>query len=162
MPLLFILANHNALAVKESMLPTELPFAYFDDVHVVSNPDKTRSLHNLLEDKLAHVGTQLHIGKTKTWKKQRSPNNDDLETRFGTRRPVCVADSPSMRWPQVSSLPQNSVQSAEYAEGHDHGMWRDVEGVLGDSLAVGGLTSVPMRLRYEGLIFSCGTDRGQF
>ena len=31
---------------------------------------------------------------------------------MGPRRPVCLADSPSMRRPQVSPLPQNSAPQA--------------------------------------------------
>ena len=69
MPLLFSLAIHNALAeVRLHLQEGELLFAFLDDVYVVSKPDRTRVLYDLLADRLhAMAGIQLHEGKTRTW-----------------------------------------------------------------------------------------------
>ena len=65
---LFSLAIHNALLeVKASMRPGELLFAFLDDVYVVACSQRIREVYNLLSEKLAIVGIQLHAGKTRTW-----------------------------------------------------------------------------------------------
>ena len=87
MPLLFSSPIHNALAeVREGMLPNELLFAFLDDVYVVSNPDRTRPLYDLLGEKLAHAGIRLHAGKTRMWNKAARPTSTIWETRFGTQK----------------------------------------------------------------------------
>ena len=53
---------------KVRHLRGELLFAYLDDVYVVSKPDRTRALYDLLADRLHNMaGIQLHEGKTRTW-----------------------------------------------------------------------------------------------
>ena len=197
MPLLFSLAIHNALAeVSEGMLPTELLFAFLDDVYVVSNPDRTRPLYDLLGEKLAHAGIRLHAGKTRMWNKasERPPNIDDLGDEVWNPEGIKVLGTPvgsdafvlratasrleeeSRLWEAVSWVPDAQCawqillqcasprchhflrtvpprQSTGYAEGHDDGMWRAVEGVLGrlpgsqwQSEMARWLTSLPMRL----------------
>ena len=88
MPLLFSLGIHDSLrAVKERMRPEDELFAYLDDVHVVSPPDRTRGVYNLVEaELLAGAGIRLNIGKTRTWNRggTRPPDLDDLgEERVG-------------------------------------------------------------------------------
>ena len=82
MPLLFSLGIHDSLrAVKERMRPEDELFAYLDDVHVVSPPDRTRGVYNLVEaELLAGAGIRLNIGKTRTWSRggTRPPDLDDL------------------------------------------------------------------------------------
>ena len=49
MPLLFSLAIHNALdEAKQEMLDGEELFAFLDDVYIVSSPERTRLLYNLV------------------------------------------------------------------------------------------------------------------
>ena len=69
MPLLFSLGIHDSLcAVSERLRPEDKVFAYLDDVHVASPPDRTRGAYNLLGDQLlAGAGIQLHTGKTRVW-----------------------------------------------------------------------------------------------
>ena len=69
MPLLFSLGIHDSLcAVSERLRPEDKVFAYLDDVHVASPPDRTRGAYNLLgEQLLAGAGIQLHTGKTRVW-----------------------------------------------------------------------------------------------
>ena len=53
MPLLFSLGIHDSLcAVKERLRPQDELFAYLDDVHVASLPNRTRGAYNLLEAEL--------------------------------------------------------------------------------------------------------------
>ena len=65
MPLLFSLGIHDSLrAVKERMRPEDELFAYLDDVHVVSPPDRTRGLYNLWEaELLVGAGIRLNTGR---------------------------------------------------------------------------------------------------
>ena len=78
MPLLFSLAIHNALAaVKEELEAGEMLFAFLDDIYVLSRGDRTRTIYNLLAEKLqAQAGIQLHAGKTRTWNKSGAPPPD--------------------------------------------------------------------------------------
>ena len=161
------------------MLPTELLFAFLNDVYVVSNPDRTRPLYDLLGEKLAHAGIRLHAGKTRMWNKasERPPNIDDqkgsrywgpqwvqtrscCEQRHPVRRKRSDCGRPCHAWvpdaqcawqilsAHVSPLPQNRPprQSTGYADGHDDGMWKAVEGVQWQSEMARWLTSLPMRL----------------
>ena len=116
MPLLFSLAIHNALAeVREGMLPTELLFAFLNDVYVVSNPDRTRPLYDLLGEKLAHAGIRLHAGKTRMWNKasERPPNIDNQKgsrywgPQWVQTRSCCEQRHPvwSRLWEAVSWVP---------------------------------------------------------
>ena len=68
MPLLFSLAIHDALVeVRRHLREGELLFAFLDDVYVVSKPDRTRPLYDLLDRLHTTAGIQLHEGKTPTW-----------------------------------------------------------------------------------------------
>ena len=69
MPLLTSLAVHNSLCeVKRFLLPGEFLFAFLDDVHAVSTPERTRAVHDLLGEKLLEgAGIRLRIGKTQVW-----------------------------------------------------------------------------------------------
>ena len=69
MPLLFSLAIHDVpCEVSGQLQEGELLFAYMDDVHVVSKPDRTRFLFDLLANRLhALAGIELHEGKTHVW-----------------------------------------------------------------------------------------------
>ena len=49
------------------MRPGELLFAFLDDVHVVARTQRICEVYNLLSEKLAVMGIQLHAGKTRTW-----------------------------------------------------------------------------------------------
>ena len=49
------------------MRPGELLFAFLNDVYVVASSQRIREVYNLLSEKLAVVGIQLHAGKTRTW-----------------------------------------------------------------------------------------------
>ena len=64
--LLFCLAIHNSLvAAKAEMQVGEQLFAFLDDVNTLTMPGRTRSVHNLLGEKLALAGIRLHTGKTR-------------------------------------------------------------------------------------------------
>ena len=52
MPLLFSLAIHNALAVKEELEAGEMLFAFLDDMFVLSRRDRSRPIYNFLAEKL--------------------------------------------------------------------------------------------------------------
>ena len=115
------------------MLPTELLFAFLDDVYV-SNPGHTRVLFDLLGEKLAHVASSCMPGRRGCGTRLLSarPTSTIGETRgnldswhpgvsvgggepplggrgVGSRRPVCLADYPSMCGAHMSSLPQDSA-----------------------------------------------------
>ena len=85
--------------------PTELLFAFLDDVFVVSNPDRTRPLYDLLGEKLAHAGIRLHAGKTKMWKKasDRPPNIDDLRDEVWNPEDQGIGDPCGFRRVRVAS-----------------------------------------------------------
>ena len=67
--LLFSLGLHDSLlAVRNRMRREDSLFAFLDDVYVVSLPDRTREVYNLLEEQLlVGAGIQLHTGKTRAW-----------------------------------------------------------------------------------------------
>ena len=68
MPLLFCLAIHNSLvAAKAEMQAGEQLFAFLVDVNTLTTPGRTRSVYNLLCEKLAFAGLRLHTGKTRCW-----------------------------------------------------------------------------------------------
>ena len=69
MPLLFSLGIHDSLStVRSRMRRQDSLFAYLDDVHVVSPPDRTREAYNILQEQLlVGAGIRLHIGKTRAW-----------------------------------------------------------------------------------------------
>ena len=66
MPLLFSLAIHDALKEVDSQLEAnETLFAYLDDVCVVTSPEHTRPVYDLLGHHLQSMaGIQIHVGRT--------------------------------------------------------------------------------------------------
>ena len=81
MPLLFSLGIHDSLcAVKERLRPEDQLFAYLDDVHVASHPNRTRGAYNLLEAELFAGAGIRFTGKTRAWNRSgiRPPDLDEL------------------------------------------------------------------------------------
>ena len=69
MPLLFCLGQHAALiAVAERLEVGERLFAFLDDLYVISIPQRSVEVHNLLREELwRHSKISLHQGKTCIW-----------------------------------------------------------------------------------------------
>ena len=69
MPLLFSLGIQNALEeVRQSLEDGECLFAFLDDIYVLSSPERTRVIYDLLATTLMErAGIQLHTGKSRTW-----------------------------------------------------------------------------------------------
>ena len=63
MPMLFSLGQHAALvAISERLL------AFLDDLYVVSTPERTVAVHNILREELwQHAKISVHHGKTSIW-----------------------------------------------------------------------------------------------
>ena len=54
--------------MQADLRPGEFLFAFLDDVYVLSLPERTRKINDLLADKLqSRAGIQLHRGKTRMW-----------------------------------------------------------------------------------------------
>ena len=67
MPLL-LAVHHSLEEVHQQLEPGEELMAFLDDTHVVSEPDRTRPIFNLLAEKLFQgAGIRLHEGKTRVW-----------------------------------------------------------------------------------------------
>ena len=67
--------------MKERLRPEDQLFAYLDDVHVASHPNRTRGAYNLFEAELfAGAGIRLHTGKARAWNRSgiRPPDLDEL------------------------------------------------------------------------------------
>ena len=75
MPLLFSLAIHDALvAVQAELGEGEVLFAFLDDVYVVTGPNRTREVFDLLAEHLWRVaGIWLHTEKTRVWNRSGVP-----------------------------------------------------------------------------------------
>ena len=71
MPLLFSLGQHSGLeATHRRLRVNEKLFAYLDDVHIASKPDKAGAAHASLEENLfGHARIRIHTGKTHMWNK---------------------------------------------------------------------------------------------
>ena len=71
MPYLFSLGIHDALAqVAKNFKADEHIFGFLDDVYVVSEPDRTEAIFQVLARELhSKAGIQLHLGKTRVWNK---------------------------------------------------------------------------------------------
>ena len=69
MPLLFSLGQHPALVeVQRQLVQGEHLFAYLDDIYVVTEPERVRTVLTLVENALwAWAGISIHQGKTKMW-----------------------------------------------------------------------------------------------
>ena len=65
MLLLFCLAVHNLVTViKDQLRPGEYVLAFLDDIYVVSLPERTRAIFNLVAEKLGEcAGVELHQAK---------------------------------------------------------------------------------------------------
>ena len=69
MPLLFSLGQHPALVeVQRQLLQGEHLFAFLDDIYIVTEPERVRTVLTLVENALlAWAGISIHQGKTKIW-----------------------------------------------------------------------------------------------
>ena len=69
MPTLFALGQHQALvAVHDHLAPQERLFAFHDNTHAVSSPERVSNIHNMLHRELwIHSRIQVHQGKTQLW-----------------------------------------------------------------------------------------------
>ena len=69
MPVLHALGQHQALcSVQSQLLQDERLFAFHDDIHVVSQPERTVEIHDILREGLwDYSRIQIHAGKTQIW-----------------------------------------------------------------------------------------------
>ena len=68
MPALFALGQHAALAEMRRHLRPDECLAYLDDIYVITSPERTRVVFDLLSLHLhRHAHIQLHRGKTRVW-----------------------------------------------------------------------------------------------
>ena len=83
MPLLFSLGQHAALkAVQAELMDGERLFAFLDDIHVVTTPERVGHVYALLHVQLQrHASSQINGGKTRVWNAagERPPACDLLE-----------------------------------------------------------------------------------
>ena len=98
MPMLFSLGIHTALVrVKEQLREGEYLFAYLDDVYAVVEPDRVRTVYDLLAVALLDVaGIRLNEGKTRTWNRAglRPPLMEDLGDNVWSPEGVKVLGTP--------------------------------------------------------------------
>ena len=69
MPMLFSLGQHAALmAVAARLQDGEKLLAFLDDLYIVTSPDRTVEVHNILREELwRHARISVHQGKTRIW-----------------------------------------------------------------------------------------------
>ena len=69
MPLLFSLGQHQALeAVQRQLRSDERLFAFLDDIHTVTSPDRVGPVYKILQRELwNHSRIRIHCGKTQVW-----------------------------------------------------------------------------------------------
>ena len=69
MPLLFALGQHCALeATARTLNDGECMFAFLDDIHFITEPNRVGAVHTTLQEALwAHARIAIHLGKTKVW-----------------------------------------------------------------------------------------------
>ena len=86
MPGLFALAQHPALlAAQQSLQEGEAIFAFLDDIYVISAPERTRPLFNVLRTALwDHARISLSLGKTRVWNAAGEEPPDIAELGDGT------------------------------------------------------------------------------
>ena len=100
MHLLFNLAIHDALVAVQTELregQSFVLFAFLDDVYVVTGPNRSREVFDLLADHLWRVaGIWLHTVKTRVWNRSGvSPQNvEDLGEQVWNRECIKVLDTP--------------------------------------------------------------------
>ena len=73
MPMLFSLGLHAALmALAARLREGERLLAFLDDLYIVTSPDRTVEVHNILREELwCHARISLHQGKTRIWNRWR-------------------------------------------------------------------------------------------
>ena len=90
MTLLFSIGIQGALEeVARSLERGEQLCAFLDDVYLLCQPSRVKTLFTVLSDALLrHAGIHLHQGKTKTWNSAGViPDNvEDMAQRFGSQR----------------------------------------------------------------------------
>ena len=69
MPLLYALSQHQGLlAVQSQLRSSERLFAFLDDIYVVSGPERTCEVYNILQKQLwDYSRIQINTGKTQIW-----------------------------------------------------------------------------------------------
>ncbi len=99
MPALFALGQHPALVnVRATLREGEALFAFLDDIYVVSEPERAKSIFEEVGRQLqAHCGISVNLGKTRVWNRggTRPQGFDDIGT----------ADQPA--WTGNQDLPQD-------------------------------------------------------
>ena len=70
MPALFSVGQHSALvAMQEQLGPDERLFAFLDDIHVPSSPNRVVPIFNILRREFwTHARIQIHLRKTQIWR----------------------------------------------------------------------------------------------
>ena len=65
-----LVGQHSALeAIQRRFRTSEKLFAFFDDIHAISNPRRVRATDPVLEVEMrTRAGTRIHTGKTQVWK----------------------------------------------------------------------------------------------
>ena len=98
-PALFSLEQNSALqAIKSELLPTEMFFAFLDDIYVVCRPERVTAAHKIVARQLeAHCGIRCHLGKTKVYHKAgvEPPGLAELQrqaTEQGSTEQIWVGD----------------------------------------------------------------------
>ena len=71
MPALFALGQHPALQEAQAhLLPGEHLFAFLDDIYVICEPDRARTIYDEITRNLQRLcGISVNQGKTKVWNK---------------------------------------------------------------------------------------------
>ena len=117
MPLQFSLAIHNALAeVKCQMQDGEFLFAFLDDVYIIANPARTRTIYNLVQDRLhTMAGIQLHQGKTRVSNREGMcpAELEDLGEEVWSPRDVKILGTPIGSQEFVQSLGVERLQEEQ-------------------------------------------------
>ena len=123
MPLLFSLAIHNALnEAKQEMLDGEELFAFLGDVYIVSSPERTRHLYNLVAEKLWSVaGIQLHTGKTRCWNQNGRcpPDMVDLGPEVRSPQGVKVLGTPIRSFEFIKEVSDSRLEEETASLGRD-------------------------------------------
>ena len=90
MPMLYALGQHQALrSVQSQLLQDERLLAFHDDIYVVSQPERTVEIRDILrEDLWDYSRIQIHAGKTRIWNRGRHiPTNHDTLLRAQVEDP---------------------------------------------------------------------------
>ncbi len=75
------------LAVQSQILPNERVMAFLDDVYVVSEPERTCDLHNLLRQHFwNHSRIQINAGKTQIWNRGGRPDRLSRDAHSSSHR----------------------------------------------------------------------------